>query len=258
MSIAEKLIIIAENEQVVADLNNQLGERLNGNSVSENEVLSKVYEAGKKAEYDRFWDSCQQKGARTDYRYAFGYASWHSTNFYPKYNINPKGDASSMFGGICWGSWTPFSLKKRLEDCGVTLDTSQVTNATQMFNSCKFTELPIIDISNVTITAGMFSYCDVLTSIEKLIVSEKTGALSSGIFVGCSKLTHIRFEGTIAKSLHLSNTNLDHDSIMSAINCLKDISGTGTTLTLTLGTTLLAKLTDTEKAIATQKGWTLA
>lgn len=234
MSIAEKLTTIAENEQ-------------------------RVFDAGKTAEYDRFWDSCQQKGARTDYRYAFCYASWHSTNFYPKYDINPMGDATSMFAAICWGSWTPFSLKKRLENCGVTLDTSQVTNATQMFNSCKFTELPIMDISNVTTTGGMFSYCDVLTSIEKLIVSEKTGALSSGIFVGCSKLTHIQFAGTIAKSLHLSNTDLDHDSIMSAVNCLKNIKGTGTTLTLTLGTKLQARLSESEIAFITdEKGWTLA
>ena len=40
---------------------------------------------------------------------------------------------------------------------------------------------------------------------------------------------------------------------MSIINALKS----GVTQTLTLGTDNLAKLTDTEKAIATEKGWTL-
>jgi hypothetical protein len=45
---------------------------------------------------------------------------------------------------------------------------------------------------------------------------------------------------------------------MNVINILKDYSGSGTTYTLTLGSTNLAKLTDAEKAIATEKGWTLA
>ena len=46
--------------------------------------------------------------------------------------------------------------------------------------------------------------------------------------------------------------------ILSILNCLKDYKDSGTTYTVTLGATNLAKLTDAEKAIATQKGWTLA
>ena len=42
------------------------------------------------------------------------------------------------------------------------------------------------------------------------------------------------------------------------INALVDYSGTTTTRTLKIGTTNLNKLTDEEKAIATEKGWTLA
>jgi hypothetical protein len=47
---------------------------------------------------------------------------------------------------------------------------------------------------------------------------------------------------------------------MSIINTLNDYSTyTGTTVfKVTLGSTNLAKLTDAEKAIATEKGWTLA
>ena len=46
---------------------------------------------------------------------------------------------------------------------------------------------------------------------------------------------------------------------MSIINCLKDYSTdtSGTSHTVTLGTTNLAKLTDEQKAIATEKGWSL-
>ena len=53
--------------------------------------------------------------------------------------------------------------------------------------------------------------------------------------------------------------NLDHESLLSVVNCLKDYSAdtSGTVWKVTLGATNLAKLTADEKAIATGKGWTL-
>ena len=33
--------------------------------------IDDVYAAGKKAEYDAFWDVCQNNGERNDYQYAF-------------------------------------------------------------------------------------------------------------------------------------------------------------------------------------------
>ena len=44
----------------------------------------------------------------------------------------------------------------------------------------------------------------------------------------------------------------------SIIEVLNDLPTVTTTQRLTLGSTNLAKLTDDEKAIATNKGWTLA
>ena len=52
-----------------------------------------------------------------------------------------------------------------------------------------------------------------------------------------------------------ASNKLTHDSIMVIINGLQTVT---TTQTLTLGSTNLAKLTDEEKKIATDKGWTLA
>ena len=57
-------------------------------------------------------------------------------------------------------------------------------------------------------------------------------------------------------SLNLSTCNdLTHDSLMVVINGLQTVT---TTQTLTLGTKNLAKLTEADKKIATDKGWTLA
>lgn len=72
----------------------------------------------------------------------------------------------------------------------------------------------------------------------------------------CIKLTNITGNPNFKASLNLSScTLLTHDSLMVIINGLQTVT---TTQTLTLGATNLAKLTDAEKKIATDKGWTLA
>ena len=70
MSIAEKLQTIAENEP-------------------------KVYEAGKKAEYNRFWNAFQQNGNKRNYRNAF-YA-WIDETYNPKYPIVITSQAQDVF-----------------------------------------------------------------------------------------------------------------------------------------------------------------
>ena len=79
----------------------------------------------------------------------------------------------------------------------------------------------------------------------------------SSTFTACRELVNLTVDGVIGQNgfdIHWS-TKLTHESLMSIINALADKSGTGTTFTITLGTENLAKLTDAEKAIATQKGW---
>jgi hypothetical protein len=62
----------------------------------------------------------------------------------------------------------------------------------------------------------------------------------------------------IQKAVVFSNSNfINHASLLNILNALCDLTGQ-TSLTCTLGSTNLARLTDTEKAIATGKNWTLA
>ena len=69
-------------------------------------------------------------------------------------------------------------------------------------------------------------------------------------------LTDITGNPNFKVSLYLSYCeNLTHDSIMVIINGLQTVTSTQT---LTLGSTNLAKLTEAEKQIAIDKGWTLA
>ena len=75
-----------------------------------------------------------------------------------------------------------------------------------------------------------------------------------------AEIENLNATGVIANNkLDFSTcVNLTHDSLMSIINILKDFSDTGETRHITFGEVNLAKLTDAEKAIATQKGWTLS
>lgn len=70
------------------------------------------------------------------------------------------------------------------------------------------------------------------------------------------------FENTIITNINdnsrlYEGTQLTVESLLSLLNALKDYSGTGTTKTLRLSSISLGKLTDEQKAIAINKGWTL-
>ena len=88
-----------------------------------------------------------------------------------------------------------------------------------------------MNVSNVTDMFRMLFACYSLTDLGGFVGLKCDIGLAS-----CSKLTH--------------------DSIMNVINKAADV--TAAPATLTLGSTNLAKLSDEEKAIATNKGWTLA
>ena len=65
----------------------------------------------------------------------------------------------------------------------------------------------------------------------------------------------------ILPKIDLSSWGLNYcpltvDSLVSVLNALQQLDE-GTSYTCTIGSTNLAKLTDEQKAIATNKGWTL-
>lgn len=212
-------------------------------------------EIGKKSQYDEFWDAFQNNGNRTDYRYTFAYTGWNVNSFKPKHTIQPT-NASYMFYCLGWsdGSET-FDLKAQMETFDIIIDFSKATNLDYCFQQAKISKLGVIDLTSATSLAGMFNNTYWLSWIDKIIVSENTPGIG---FFNCSA-THIVFEGVLATNLSLAQANnLDKESLDSIIVCLKDYSGTGTTKTLTLHATAKGKLTESDIATITQKGWTLA
>lgn len=181
------------------------------------------------------------------------------------------------------------NFNRMFAECGLTtipqLDTSNGTDFSYMFSTCSaLTSIPLIDTSNGTYFNYMFTNCTALTSIPQLDTSK--GRDFSNMFDGCSavktipqidvsgnrdyyaSITYIlrgcraleNFGGLLnaAKSFNISTcTALTHQSLLNILNGLYDLTGS-TSQKLTLGSTNLAKLTDEEKAIATNKNWTLA
>ena len=133
-------------------------------------------------------------------------------------------------------------------------DTSKVLDMSEMFYQCqKITTIPQFNTSKTTSMPSAFQGCKQLTIIPALDVSNVTNMNS--IFSGCSSLKSILMTGMTVSFKISSSTKFEESDLVTILNNLATVT---TTQTLTMGATNLAKLTDEEKAIATNKGWTLA
>ena len=146
--------------------------------------------------------------------------------------------------------------------------TGNGTSFTRTFYQCtSITEIPQFDLKNAFGVSYMFSSCSNLTTVPELDLSKATNL--SEFITYCSKLTTLggfknlgmnystsMSANTNQYRLVLTNVNLTHESLMNVINKLYDIAMKGCNAqALRLGSTNLAKLTEEEIAIATNKGW---
>ena len=138
------------------------------------------------------------------------------------------------------------------------LDASKVTDMGSMFYYCiNLTSLDLSDFkaSNVVTTYAMFQDCSKLTSLDLSGFDTSKATNMSSMFKGCSGLTLLDSMKNISLSLDLFATILDVTSLLDVIDNLATVS---TKQTLTLGSTLLDKLTEDQIAIAVNKGWTVS
>ncbi len=191
MSIADKLAVIAMNEQ-------------------------RVYEAGKQAELNAFWETFQEGGNRNSYLYAFRGAYWKDVFYNPKYPI--VGDMQQVF------------IASGVTNTKVPI----VVNGSiaSGFQGASVKTIPSIDLTDCTSCNRTFY---------------NAGALESVTFVGRIKINDLNVS---------YSPNLSKESLLSLLNCLeeKPESEKGDWI-VTLGTTNKAKLSADELAIATGKNW---
>ena len=183
---------------------------------------AELVEAGKKKEYDRFWDIHQNYGKpATDYRYKFWY--WENENYKPKYRIY-----------------------------------STNTSMNYVFQNARIENTLVdVDFSGTTTCAYVFGYCSRLHTIPKLIVAEQNTFTMA--FQACRALVNLTVEGKFGNSIDLQwSTLLSKASITSVVNAL---STTKTGLSLTLSQTAVdnAFTADEWNALAaTRPNWTFA
>lgn len=264
MSVATE---ITRLKTAKADIKSTIEEK--GVTIQETELLNEypskideVYEAGKVAESKSFWGGLLNYG--NPKRHAYEFYGWNRDIFYPSYDIVCTSNMAGLFQFFEQNETKGFDLSARLKECGVVLDTSgATTGASYVFYYTSFSKIPTVDLTGIAdeerISYG-FANNYMLKEIEKIRCKETN--VWHVTFNGSSNIEKIIIEGVIGRNgfdvRHC--TKLSHDSLMSIINALKDYreDTSGTTYTISLGTANLAKLTDAEKAIATEKGWSLA
>lgn len=136
------------------------------------------------------------------------------------------------------------------------LETDNVTDMMWVFYGCS--SLQKIDgliTSGIKSASEMFHGCSSLHTISHPLDFSNVESQIDTTFTTCRNLQNVRFSGTINVDIYMNGCpKLTVDSLLSLLNALAD----GVTdKTCKIGSTNLAKLTEEQKAIATDKGWTL-
>lgn len=157
-------------------------------------------------------------------------------------------DSLTSIGGSAFygcGALTTISLPDSLTRIG-----------DRVFQDC--TSLTTINLPNslASIGGGVFQSCSSLTSIS---LPDSLTSIGSGVFYSCLSLENVTIEnGFNCNNLDLSSsTRYSVETMVSWFEALADRTGLGS-FKLTIGATNLKKLTAEQKAIATNKNWTLA
>lgn len=249
----------------IVERKNELADRLNSNGVKATRserldtLVPKVEELVDVAQAD-FADFIQDYGLRKYYSAMFyGFTDLELLKKF-RYNFYCLG-ATSMFAQT--GADTElypdgFDLVEMLKTAGISITwpTNGINEASGMFNTSRVSHVPPIKLSGVNSVSNLFKDCSCLKTVDSLefpIYSSATG----NWFAGCTALENITFAGSWKSVINLSVSPLTVNSMLSLFSAMYDYSTSTSSRTATLGTANLAKLTDEQKAIATNKNWTL-
>ena len=143
---------------------------------------------------------------------------------------------------------------------------SEVQYATYLFYQCyNIASISLAGWNLIKLTDGsrMFSDCSSLMNLNLSQCNFSRLSNTSSMFYNCKVLTNLNMDGATLPKTDLDNWYLDTctaltvESLVSVLNALPQLPD-GTSYTCRIGSTNLAKLSDDQKAIATNKGWVLS
>lgn len=213
-----------------------------------------VYEAGKKAEYNEFWDRFQNYGKREYYKHAF--FQWRHEYIRPKYKVCPDNRVYNYIVDSMFESCEKLKvIEKEYFDFSNYTPINNTASGCWLltYSNCKSLEI----FYDVGMKAGGYSntwrYNQKLRKIEVMRCCQAGGYASP--FHGCTELTEIRTEGEIGKSFPIPQSPLSKESLKSIITCLHDYSGSAYAFnfTVTFKASAFAKL-EKEGATAEYNG----
>lgn len=210
------------------------------------------------SEYDTFWDVYQENGNRANYSHAFSGPYWPGQKVKYPIKIQPgQQSCYGMFYRYAYDGRGPMGMADgvNLTDFA-NVDFSEATHVDSVFGYSTFKTV-IVDFSNATSALACFETAFIRNIYIRL--SEKC-TQGSTMFRGAMWTDRIIFTDDSVLNINqidFTSPYLDHESVLSIVKALKDYSGSTSSKICKLGSGNLSRLSNAEKAIATEKGWTL-
>ena len=199
-------------------------------------------------------EQAQQFGAKTNYQYWKYYQD--ITNLKIPYAMQPT-NCQYMFANAITQNGNLIDLSQ------FDIDFSKCTSFNYWLNGHPpINKIGILNTTSASNISTLFFNDMMIQTIEHLILKDDgSQTLGADMFRNAQKLANInQITGKFGQSFRLYQCYaLTHDSLVRILEALKDYSGTSTAPILTIsGGTVKDTLTDAERAIATNKGWSIA
>ena len=136
----------------------------------------------------------------------------------------------------------------------INLPALTTISGSSAFSNCF--SLTSINLPALTTISGGSAFYSCSSLVSFLFYNTFTSLLQPQQFTGCVNLKDLQLVSNWRWSLNVKDTDLTHECIIDMFNKLKDLTGEDS-LTLTIGATNLAKVTDEELQIPNSKNWTV-
>lgn len=195
-----------------------------------------IFDEGKQAEYDRFWDSFQANGGRTDYQLAFRGYYWNADTLRPKYTCKVVGNGGASMFERCFFDETDKNNSLLLDISHISIDVTEATDCSAMFQNANVKSVTLIFGDKITSLNNAFTKGGgagkAMDSITLLVPNPNCDWTNAFAYHNVKELNLL--EGTVIGRNGFNvqwATGLSKANITSIINALSD-STSGLSITL--------------------------